>query len=57
LVLAMDPPLTIGVVRKHLLKCLPAYMQPSRWLQVDDLPRLPNGKMDYQRVHRLFDAN
>jgi hypothetical protein len=32
-------------------------MQPSRWLQVDDLPRLPNGKMDYQRVRGLFDAN
>ncbi len=56
LVVALALPLTIGVVRRHLLQCLPAYMQPSRWLQVDDLPRLPNGKVDYQRVRGLFEA-
>ncbi|WP_445369297.1 amino acid adenylation domain-containing protein [Methylomonas sp. BW4-1] len=39
--------LTIGEVRKVLSRQLPAYMQPSRYLVVEELPRLANGKMDY----------
>jgi hypothetical protein len=35
---------------------VPSYMQPSRCIVLDELPRLPNGKLDYQRVHTLLET-
>lgn len=51
-VLAVE--LTIAEIRKTLSRQLPAYMQPSRYLVLDDLPRLANGKMDYGQVRILL---
>ena len=56
LAIVLTPTLSLAEVRQALLRQLPAYMQPSRCLQVDDLPRLHNGKVDYQHVRRLFDT-
>jgi amino acid adenylation domain-containing protein len=54
--LALAPPATLGEVRKALQLKLPAYMQPSRYLAVDALPRLGNGKVDYLRVRALLEG-
>lgn len=54
LAVVMEAELTIGEVRKALSRQLPAYMQPSRYLVVDELPRLANGKLDYQRLRGMF---
>jgi amino acid adenylation domain-containing protein len=54
--LALAPPLTVGEVQKALKQRLPAYMQPCRYRVVDELPRLPNGKVDYLRVRALLEG-
>jgi acyl-coenzyme A synthetase/AMP-(fatty) acid ligase/thioesterase domain-containing protein/acyl carrier protein len=38
----LDP----SVVRSHLLETNDAYRVPTRWVVLDELPRLPNGKTD-----------
>lgn len=38
----------LGVVREELMKILPNYMIPSYFVHIDDVPRLPNGKIDRQ---------
>jgi amino acid adenylation domain-containing protein len=48
MVLAKD--MTIAEIRKMLSQQLPAYMQPCRYLVVDELPRLANGKLDFQQL-------
>jgi amino acid adenylation domain-containing protein len=55
-VLTLAPPATLGEIRKALQLKLPAYMQPSRYLLVDALPRLGNGKVDYLRVRALLES-
>lgn len=37
-------------VREQLLKVLPTYMIPSYFVQLDDVPHLPNGKVDRQAL-------
>jgi len=32
-------------------------MQPKHCIVLEELPRLPNGKLDYPRVHALLDEN
>lgn len=46
--------LTIAELRKTLSQQLPPYMQPSRYLVLETLPRLANGKLDYQQLQTLF---
>lgn len=46
----------IAEIRKVLSRQLPPYMQPSRYQVMEALPRLPNGKLDYQRVKELLEA-
>jgi hypothetical protein len=37
---------TVTQLRQHLLRSLPAHMVPSRFVFVEALPLLPNGKID-----------
>lgn len=49
-------PLTLETVRRHVQQQLPAYMQPCRYLLLDALPRLGNGKVDYLQVRTLLET-
>lgn len=40
-------------LRAALLEDLEAFAVPSRWVVVDELPRLPNGKLDRRAAHEL----
>lgn len=41
-----DIDVNLSAVREELMKSLPAYMLPSYFIHIDDVPRLPNGKVD-----------
>ncbi len=41
-----DEPLDSNRLRQHLANKLPGYMIPTHFVQLDQLPRLPNGKID-----------
>ena len=56
LALALTEDATLSEVRKALLQQLPAYMQPCQYQVLSTLPRLANGKLDYQSLTRLFTA-
>ncbi len=56
LALCLDAELTVGDIRQTLLRLLPAYMQPCRYLVLEALPRLPNGKLDYRKLQDLLQA-
>jgi len=45
---------TAVVLREALAKLVPHYMQPSRWLDLDALPRNANGKIDRPRLRDAF---
>lgn len=55
LAMILAPDTTIADVRKELSKQLPGYMQPSRYLVMEELPRLANGKLDYQFLGDLME--
>jgi amino acid adenylation domain-containing protein len=42
-------------LRSELQPILPAYMLPSRWLRLENLPKNANGKIDRRRVRELFE--
>lgn len=46
---------SINEIRKHLSLTLPTYMQPSKYQVLEALPRLSNGKLDYQALKHLFE--
>ncbi|MCQ8117841.1 amino acid adenylation domain-containing protein [Methylomonas rosea] len=56
LAMVLEPEMTIGEIRKVLSRQLPAYMQPSRYLVLDELPRLANEKLDFQQLKNLFET-
>lgn len=56
LALCLEPEVAVGEIRKHLARQLPPYMQPSRCLMLEELPRLPNGKLDYQQIRALLES-
>jgi amino acid adenylation domain-containing protein len=56
LALVLESHATPAEIRTTLLRFVPSYMQPSRCIVLDELPRLPNGKLDYQRVHTLLET-
>jgi len=56
LALALEPETSPAEIRQNLARQLPPYMQPSRYLGLAELPRLPNGKLDYQRVRALLES-
>lgn len=43
-----DINIDLSTVREELMKRLPNYMIPSYFIHIDDVPRLPNGKIDRQ---------
>lgn len=43
----------IGSLRAHLMSRLPAVAVPTRYVVLDRLPTLPNGKLDRAALHRL----
>lgn len=43
---AADPAPTRGELRNRLARTLPEYMIPTTWHMLEQLPRLPNGKLD-----------
>ena len=43
-------------LRSALAQALPAYMLPSRWLELEELPKTSNGKIDRGRLKELFAA-
>ena len=47
---------SLGDTIKPLRQLLPAYMQPYKFLSVEKLPVLSNGKTDYQTIEKLFKA-
>lgn len=55
LAVVLEPEMTIGETRKALSRQLPPYMQPCRYLVLQQLPRLANGKMDYQHLNAMFE--
>jgi len=56
LALVLAPETMVGDVRRHLIQHLPSYMQPSRYQVQEALPRLSNGKLDYQSLKAAFDV-
>ncbi|OAI05875.1 phenylalanine racemase [Methylomonas methanica] len=56
LALVFEQEASIGEIRKVLNRQLPAYMQPSRYLVMEDLPKLANGKLDLQQINNLFET-
>ena len=40
-------------LRKYMHAKLPAYMQPARYLVLEKLPMLSNGKTDYRTIERM----
>ncbi|MDT4291861.1 AMP-binding protein [Methylomonas sp. MO1] len=56
LAVVLELGMSIAEVRKTLNIQLPAYMQPSRYLVLEELPLLANGKLDYGKVRSLLVA-
>lgn len=56
LALVLQAEAGVAEIRRTLLQRLPAYMQPNRYRQLEALPRLANGKLDYQMLQAGFAA-
>lgn len=46
-----------ALLRRELLRMLPPYMIPARWVQFDRLPRNLNGKIDRRRIAQYFESH
>ncbi|MCS5583173.1 MAG: amino acid adenylation domain-containing protein [Pseudomonadales bacterium] len=42
-------------VIKHVKQCLPSYMHPTKFIVLDSIPCLANGKIDYQGLKRQME--
>ncbi|CAD6878871.1 Polyketide synthase modules and related proteins [Methylomonas albis] len=56
LAVVLEPGMSIAEIRKSLSRQLPAYMQPSRYLVLEELPRLANGKLDFQQLRAFMET-
>lgn len=54
--MAVSAPPDRRSLRTHVAECLPAAAVPGRFVVVDALPRLPNGKVDHAELDRLAEA-
>ncbi|MDP8905466.1 MAG: amino acid adenylation domain-containing protein [Chloroflexota bacterium] len=50
-------PISLSSIRSQAARLLPAYMIPSDWLTLDELPRTANGKVDRPELRRRFSAS
>lgn len=41
----------IGTLTQHCVSTLPAYMVPSQWVCLDEMPKTPNGKTDRSALY------
>jgi amino acid adenylation domain-containing protein len=41
---------SFGYIRSYLQTCLPEFMIPALWVEMDSLPTTPNGKIDRNRL-------
>ena len=48
---------TPALLRGELQRVLPAYMLPARWLELEELPKNVNGKIDRPKLRELFSQN
>ncbi|HEX8171688.1 MAG TPA: amino acid adenylation domain-containing protein [Thermoanaerobaculia bacterium] len=48
--------LSVAALREHLARRLPESMLPSRWLRLDALPLMPNGKVDRAALPDVAEA-
>jgi amino acid adenylation domain-containing protein len=49
-----DAATTHSSVRGKLIRLLPSYMLPARWLTMEQLPKNANGKIDRRQIRELF---
>jgi acyl-coenzyme A synthetase/AMP-(fatty) acid ligase len=49
-------PVARGDLRRELQKTLPPYMLPSRWRELDGLPKNVNGKIDRRAIREQFQS-
>jgi amino acid adenylation domain-containing protein len=52
-----DKTVTPALLRKEASVCLPRYMLPSRWLELDMLPKNANGKTDRPKLKEMFEEH
>lgn len=52
-----DEPLMVADLNVHLKSSLPGYMIPSSFVNIDDFPRLPNGKIDKTKLSKTARPN
>lgn len=52
-----DRVVTLGTVRDTIRTVLPPYMIPTRWLELSELPKNSNGKVDRPALRAMFDAD
>ncbi|MFT7033729.1 MAG: amino acid adenylation domain-containing protein [Cyclobacteriaceae bacterium] len=45
------------LMRKYLAGYLPDYMQPARWIVVDEFPLTKNGKIDHSKLQEIAISN
>ena len=49
-----DKDLSPSVLRQELSALIPRYMLPARWLNLDQLPKNANGKIDRPKIREMF---
>jgi len=53
----LKPGTKLEAIVKPVKQKLPAYMQPCKFIVLESLPYLSNGKIDYQTVHQQLEKN
>lgn len=56
-VVVLEPSLDAAELNRSVQQRLPAYMQPTRYLQLEQMPVLSNGKLDYQTIEQHVHLN
>ena len=53
-VVAAGSEVSVAQIKKELVKAIPKYMVPTRWKQLDALPKNANGKIHRPQLRELF---